>query len=239
MPDFKFISHFNLYQYIIDKFNNRENLTWFVIKYDKDDNNYILDYSWFYLKTDLHYLSKSSDNLSIYIPIIIVRTWENQIISWDKLFEKINYKSENKIATQYISWWNDYINVWKEIVNWTWKEQTIFLNYLYVYCSLSNTWRIDAYYYDRYENNKNSDEKSERNTWKYVCKEQIWTSTGKECCTKKWEYYICNRRKWYEKCDITNCIPYITWSINLNETNCALSGLILKNNPKSIYFKLR
>lgn len=251
IPDFKFISHFNLYEYIIDKFNNnRDNyLTWFNIKYATNSGNYILDYSWVLFQTDLHFLSKTAKKLSIYIPVIIVKTWENILLSWDKIFENIKYQSKNKIYTQYISWWNDYIYIWKTIENWIQKDQSIFLNYLYIYCNLSNTWWIDAYYYDRYKNNKKTMQASEIKTWKYVCWDDR-TETQEQCflfpciqkeicsCNDKWWYYVCENKNWWS-CNTTNCLDYITWTINLNITNCAFSGLQSNNNPKSIYFKLR
>ena len=222
MPYFKFIIKFNLYEYLIDKFNGRyDSFTGLEYKVADSDSNYILDYSWWVLVTNLKYLSPTSDNFVIFIPIFILHTWDKVISSWDKLFTWLKLEKNFVTYTQYITGWNNYIEIWKEIINKKKYLQTIYLGWFYTYCSMSQTWRIDAYYYDRYiEWNKVNTDKyefliagsyvCENNrtakvcpNWYYECNERWcinecydgwwdFTSKKKSCdCYKKWEYFVC------------------------------------------------
>lgn len=254
IPDFRFISHFNLYKYLTDKFNNRSwSVTWINMIIASNDSGYILDITWFNLITDLKYLSHQWNKFKIFIPVFILHTGANIIESWDKLFSWLKLSKNLWWYVQTISWWNDFINIWQEIINWKIIPTSLFLNYLYSYCSLSSIWRIDAYYFNRYItwNHKENPPKAKLIPNTYVCPENrtnivenciLWFCTILTYCTcnNKWEYRICKdgpdgtcnttQNNWLWK-----CINYYTWSINLNLTNCSLANLTWN----SIYFKLR
>ena len=254
IPDFRFISHFNFYEYLIDKFHNISwAVTWINIKVADNDSGYVLDITWFSIITDLKYLSHKWNNFKIFIPVFILHTGTNIIKSWDNIFSWLNLSKNFWGYIQIISWWNNFIKVWEEIRNWKFIPTNLFLNYLYTYCSLSSTLRIDAYFFDRYKTRNNQDNPPRArlvpNT--YVCPDDR-TATWENCilwlcttltycsCNDKWEYRIC--KNWADwNCDtnknnwLWKCINYYTWSINLNSTNCSLANLTWN----SIYFKLR
>jgi len=82
MPYFKFVTKFNFYEYLIDKFNSRRgSFTGVDYKVASSNSNYVLDYSGGVLVTDLKYLSPTSDKLSIYVPVFILHTGNNLIKS--------------------------------------------------------------------------------------------------------------------------------------------------------------
>jgi len=264
MPTFKLISHFNFYEYLLDKFENRSwSFTW--LEYSTTWNE-IMDYTWWYLKTDLRFLSPKSDKLLIYTPIFILHTWNNLLASWDNLFKQLQ-ESKNLIwYTQYISWWNDYIQIWYDIVNWKKIKNTLYLWDFYTYCSMTWTKRIDAYLYDRYLqwNKSKNPPPAALVPNSYVCKlgERIGEYQEQVCigwfwpCSKK-TYYACDckDKNGYTICsqnnDINtnpdrrtckntskNCIDYYTGSIDLNKTNCSLSWA-LGIWKKAKYFLIR
>lgn len=248
MPYFQFITKFNFYEYILDKFDDRNgSFSGMEYKVASSSGNYILDYSWWVLQTDLKYLSKKSDKLAIFMPILILHTWEKLIFSWDNLFTWLELQKDFQGYSQYITWWNDYIDIWWEIINKKYRKQTLYLGYLYTYCSMSQTWWIDAYYYDRYiEWNKNRDDNNETLVaGSYVCENDKtsisndgWTVLTYCSCNNKWNYWICkNWADWI--CNINNCIDYWTWTINLNNTNCSLSWALWQDIDKSKYFFIR
>jgi len=273
MPYFKFITKFNFYEYLLDKFDNRQGyFTGLEYKVASSDENYLLDYTGWVLVTDFKYLSKTSDFLSLYVPIFILHTWDTLYNSWDSLFTGLDEQRDFNWYYQYITWWNDYIDIWAEIIEKQYTKQTLYLGYLYTYCSMSWTWRIDAYYYDRYiEYNKNSDDKNETLVvGSYVCdiNSNIWEYTVTECvawnrwgfclktedrtynacvCEDKWEYKICSQNNDINTnpdlvvCRDTSgeCLDYIKWTINLNDTNCSLSGATAEDTDKAKYFLIR
>jgi len=222
MPSFKLISHFNFYEYLFDSFETRDwSFTW--LEYTTGSINEITDYTWWYLQTDLKFLSPTSDKLKIYMPILILHTWDSLLKSWDVLFNQLHDSKYLMWYTQYISWWNDYIQIWQEIVDGKVYEQTLYLWNFYTYCSMSWEKWNDAYLYDRYlQWNISGNYKQEQQdvNYDYVCK---WDKASAVCsCINKWEYFICkNINSW--NCNVQNCINYLTWTIDLNTTNCSLS----------------
>ena len=258
IPTFNHISHFNFYKYLQDKFENRNwSFTWLDYKTGENDSSYLLDYTWGILKTDLKYLWPKSDKLDIYIPIFILHTWSTLQKSGDNLFTGLQRDKSFLWYDQYITWWNDFIDIWNSIKDWKSIKQTLYLWYFYTYCSMSQTWRIDAYYFDRYKDwNKNRDTQNENKiNWSYVCEDNrdktqnitddSWnTITVTICsCSNKWEYWICKDENnwschtWATATDGA-CIDYYTWTINLNNTNCSLSGALWIDSNKK-YFLIR
>jgi hypothetical protein len=223
IPRFEFISHLNFYTYVDDKFENRKgSFTGIDMKIASNSGTYILDYTWWVLQTDLKYLWPTSDKLDVYIPILILHTWNNILYSWDNIFTWWKFKKNFMAYNQYITWWNDYIDIWSKIENWKEIKQTLYLWYFYTYCSMSDTWWIDAYYFDRYKKwNKiwTGDNQQKINN-AYVCKSwvKLWLYTKQECiwwtvfwsCNKTQDknYYACNcNNKWeYEICKQNNDI---------------------------------
>lgn len=272
MPTFKLISHFNFYSYLLDKFENRQwNFTWIEYTYLSWDKNYLIDFTWWILKTDLKYLSPTSSNFEVYIPIIILHTWNNILVSWDKIFSWFNLNKNFNWYTQYISWWNDFVDIWNIIEKWKKIKQTLYLWSFYTYCSMTWSKWIDAYLYDRYlyQNKWNVHKKETKVDNTYVCKiwTTIWEYTKSVCiswnlwncietqentyqsckCNNKWEYETCSTEtdltKNPDNKQCTNdkpnlCIDYYTWDVNLNNTNCSLSGALWIWN-KSKYFLVR
>jgi len=254
IPDFKIISHFNLYEYLIYRFKYR---TWYVpriyFKTLQNDSGYILDITGITFKTELKYLSHEGDNFKIFIPVFILHTSSNMILSGDSYFSWLKIKKDYWGYTQVISWGNNIIEVWEEIKNKEIKKDNIFLNYLYTYCNLSSIPRIDSYYFNRYLNwNKKDNTKiaklvpnsyvcpENRTKTQTICSFDICITKSYCTCSDKWEYRIC--KNWPDgACNIDEnnwkwkCINYYTGSINLNNTNCSLTNLTWS----SLYFKLR
>ncbi len=223
MPYFKFITKFNLYEYLIDKFDTRYgSFTGLEYKVASFDSSYILDYSWWVLVTDLKYLSPTSDNFAVYVPVFILHTGLNLVSSWDKLFTGLTIEKWFNAYYQYISWGNDYVKVGQEIVNWHVYPQTIYLGRFYTYCSMSQTWWIDAYYYDRYtEWNKKEDDKNEAKIVNgYVC--PLWTKIGEytvQVCTN-YTFWVCTNyeTRIYQAC---NCEDKWEYTVCTQNTDSA------------------
>ena len=261
IPTFNHISHFNFYTYLQDKFENRNwSFTLPDYKTGKNDSSYLLDYTWGILKTDLKYLWPTSDKLDIYMPIFILHTWDTLQKSWDSLFTGLQWDKNFLWYDQYITWWNDFIDIWSSVKDWKSIKQTLYLWYFYTYCSMSQTWRIDAYYFDRYKDWNKIEKKSNQSPVpdSYVCEDWYKLWEYKKClllwvcntyyactCNSKWEYEVCKKNTDL----ITNpdnkncqndgaCIDYYTWTINLNNTNCSLSGALWIDSKKK-YFLIR
>jgi hypothetical protein len=262
MPYFKFITKFNFYEYLLDKIENRNwYFTWIEylnVKIEGED--YLVDYSWWVLLTDLKYLSPHSDKLSLYIPIFILHTGDNLFISWDNIFTWLKILKDFNWYVQYISWGYSYIPVWEEIIDKKVYKQNIFLGSLYLYCSMTWTKWADAYLYDRYItfNKSWNYKKEDRVVDSYVCEndrsnlsytEISWDWTSKVyhycTCSNKWEYWICKTKtgaldnpEW-KSCNYDNkCIDYYTGTVDLNETNCSYSWA-LGIWQKAKYFIIR
>jgi len=219
MPYFKFITRFNFYEYLQYKINNRK-VDKVLYKSASSDNDYILDYSGFILKTDLKYLSRHGYNTLLYIPVFILHTWSDIKLSWDKLFTWLQVSQDFNWYYQYISWWNDYIDIGTEIRNNKKYKQTLYLWYLYLYCSMAWTKWIDAYYFDRYKNyNKKLDDKNESSpAWTYVCpnNSNIWEYKKKVCV--EWGWFSCKRYEYktYQACACDNKWEYKICKKNTN-----------------------
>ncbi len=262
IPYFSFIQKFNLYEYLKDNLswtNRAKYISWvdytqYIVWWKK----FVVSYTGFYFTTPLHYLFKSGSIFWVYVPVIIVHTGDNVILSADKLFDKLDYKKDMIWYTQIISGENNYINVWKKITSDKKIEDlNIYLWKTYLYCSLTWVKWIDAYFYDRYLDHNLGDKKVPQkidNT--YVCKNDIsykwcpliWDSCDDSLkidyclCSKKGEYWICedkNLSLWWG-CNAKSkwCIDYYTGMINLNNTNCSLSGLV-GQTYKAKYFLVR
>ncbi len=291
MPTFKHISHFNFYTYLQDKFQNRDwSFTWLDITgFTVWNKKYLIDYTWWVLKTDLKYLWPTSDKLDIYMPIFILHTWDTLQKSWDSLFTGLQRDKNFLWYDQYITWWNDFIDIWSSIKDWKSRKQTLYLWYFYTYCSMSQTGWIDAYYFDRYQDWNKKRDYSKNNdliAWSYVCENKrpkkscpSWYSECgawwcKDCNLLGWcttyeckktslfttnysnkvtscsclshhngEYWVCkDENNW--TCDTwatttkDACIDYYTWTINLNTTDCSLSGALWIGKDKK-YFLIR
>ena len=215
------VAKINIYSSIVNTFTWRTSWTisWIKLKYALNDTNYLLDITWAYINTNIT-LNFSWNNLKIFFPIIILSTGqiENVYQSGDSIFDSLNISWRNWSYPQFISGWNDYI-----AVNENFK---IFLNKFYIYCLL------EKYQFRRYnKRNKSKNIKDETDTWKYLCKDDKSSDTC-SCDTVEnqiWEdfspyQFICEEINGWT-CDLNGCINFITWTIDLNWTNCKITNL--------------
>jgi len=257
VPYFNFIKKFNIYEYIIDSIN-KFNYTDIDAKYAVNDTWYVLDYRWAIINTPLKYGVKDGPKFKILVPIFLIKTGANYILSWDNMFSWLIYKKEFDGFTQIISWWNNYISLWYTIKNKKIVENSLFLWKYYIYCTnLASTWWINDYYFERYKYNQQLEiKKEEKIDGKFVCWENKSAYYEKTECSwdscnkKRYDYCVCIKKNTYWLCrnianpdkktcnDDNKCLQYYVWTIDLNKTNCNTGAIFWKNVYKK-YIKFR
>ncbi len=258
VPYFNFIKRFNIYEYMIDNIKE-SSYSGLDIKYAVNDSWYVLDYKWAIINTPFKFSVKDGPKFKILVPMFIIKTGSNYVLSWDNMFSWLVYEKEFNGYYQVISGWNNYIRLWYTIKDKKVIEDTFFLGKYYIYCTnLASTWWINDYYFDRYEkwNKKGEIKYEKKQDWKFVCwknntafyKRTECNDSG--CVEKKYDYCTCKKENTYWLCrniqnpenktcnDDGKCLQYYIWTINLNKTTCNTGAVFWKNIYKK-YMKFR
>jgi hypothetical protein len=242
VPYFKFETRFNIYQYFLDTFQWTE--TGFInevfSKKAKSDSGYLLDITGFIWEAPFDYLI-SGNHFTFFVPVFILRTGDINLVvnSGDILFDSLSYSGLYNLVYQEISSGNNYIYLSRDIDTWgVYEFNRLFLNKFYIYCALDN------YQYWRYYNrNKDSNDKDETITDKYLCIDDKTATYGFGRWFGWW--YICRCDKAEDiydydfspykylcesilppGCDTNGCIRFITGTIDLTSTKCNLNDFL-------------